>query len=444
MIKRSRTTGMVIASALAGASMLAVGFAGAAQAEPDASGSCESVAVGAPIVVPGDFLPKPISDTRSAGHFELDEAGGLHVYTEDNSGQAKVAEYLAVTPTPLAEAGEPSLAWSGSETPPGFQLIVDLGGDGATDGILVGEPKFYGNRWWANTQLRDYMTAHGGTPPALVGKADGSTVAGTLDAWRATYPDAQVRAIGFSLGSGVKGDGTIASLTFGCETRGFAAATALEFAQTETFGQTVAGEIATATYTVTSGPAGETADDASVIVGIDYVTAAELAGCTVSVDGGPAQDVAITYDPELDGEQYSGALLVLAGDLAIERGATTTLELACQTTAAATPGDYIVGARFDYGFEELRLAAVEVEPGEFGVLEDVLSITPAAVAPSTEVAVAAGPAPSAAPSATTAVLAVTGPEDASGTLRLGLLTLAGGAALLALGAAPLRRSARRR
>ena len=51
--------------------------------------------------------------------------------------------------TTLALIGEPSLGFtntSGGGTP-GFQLLVDFDGDGATDGILVGEPGFYGNDW---------------------------------------------------------------------------------------------------------------------------------------------------------------------------------------------------------------------------------------------------------------------------------------------------------
>ena len=35
----------------------------------------------------------------------------------------------------------------------------------------------------------------------------GSANHGTLDQWRDAFPDAQVKAFGFSLGSGVKGDG---------------------------------------------------------------------------------------------------------------------------------------------------------------------------------------------------------------------------------------------
>ncbi|MCW2602294.1 MAG: hypothetical protein JWN61_429, partial [Pseudonocardiales bacterium] len=42
---------------------------------------------------------------------------------------------------------------------------------------------------------------------------------------------------------------------------------------------------ATASYLLASGPAGQSATDGAVIIGIDDVTAAELASCTVSIDG---------------------------------------------------------------------------------------------------------------------------------------------------------------
>ena len=63
----------------------------------------------------------------------------------------KVAEYVD-TDTPLAEVGEPTLNYTTTEgtIPPGFQLVIDLDGDGTGDGILVGEPTFYGANWWLN------------------------------------------------------------------------------------------------------------------------------------------------------------------------------------------------------------------------------------------------------------------------------------------------------
>jgi hypothetical protein len=63
----------------------------------------------------------------------------------------------------MAEAGEAYLETSGfTRTPPGFQLVVDLDSDGTNDGILVGEPRFYGDDWWFSAREGlDYSDAPG-------------------------------------------------------------------------------------------------------------------------------------------------------------------------------------------------------------------------------------------------------------------------------------------
>lgn len=60
-----------------------------------------------------------------------------------------------------------------------------------------------------------------------MGGGSGSPWHGTLDGWRAKFPNAQVQAFGFSLGSGVFGDGVINDLTFAGTTYTFRAATVL-------------------------------------------------------------------------------------------------------------------------------------------------------------------------------------------------------------------------
>ena len=120
------------------AGVLAVGLA-LAVATPASAAS-------AVISVPDDF-EAALSDTRATGHYEL--AGtGLRIYTEGATSTDKVAEYVT-TSTPLALTGEPSLGFTNTSGGgmPGFQLLVDFNGDGASDGILVGEPGFYGNDW---------------------------------------------------------------------------------------------------------------------------------------------------------------------------------------------------------------------------------------------------------------------------------------------------------
>lgn len=182
-----------------------------------AGGATAAEAPTATIDVPDDFVAA-LSDTRATGHYELTDDGGLRVWTEGSTSTDKVAEYVA-TDTALADAGEPSLAWAPTvgTTPPGFQLVVDVDDDGSPDGILVGEPASYGADWWLSNGSKAFVKA--GAP--VVGGGSGSAWHGTLDQWRAAFPDARVAAFGFSLGSGVKGDGVVESLTFAGTTFGF-------------------------------------------------------------------------------------------------------------------------------------------------------------------------------------------------------------------------------
>ncbi|SDS20138.1 hypothetical protein SAMN04488570_1354 [Nocardioides scoriae] len=161
------------------------------------------------ISVPDDFA-KPLSDTRATGHYQV-VGTGLRVWTEGSTSTDKVAEYVA-TSTPLASAGEPSLELTNNTDgtiPPGFQLVTDFDGDGSADGILVGE-RVYGGDWWASNSSKPFVKA--GAP--VTGAGSGTPWHGSLDQWRAAFPQAQVQAYGFSLGSGVKGDWTIDALTF--------------------------------------------------------------------------------------------------------------------------------------------------------------------------------------------------------------------------------------
>ena len=185
---------------LALAAVLAVGLAVAI--------STPAAAASATINVPDDFVPA-LSGTRASGHYEV-VGTALHIYTDDASSTAKVAEYVAAG-VPLASVGEPSLDYTPTfGIAPGFQLVVDATGDGTPDGILVGEPTFYGNDWWASNGSSALVK--GGAP--LTTSGYGSGYHGTLEAWRAAFPDAVVSAFGFSLGSGVYGDGTLNALQF--------------------------------------------------------------------------------------------------------------------------------------------------------------------------------------------------------------------------------------
>jgi hypothetical protein len=194
-----------------GTAALAVGLATALAGPAQAAGS-------AVIHAPSDF-DHSLSDTRATGHYEV-AGSGLHVWTEGSTSTDKVAEYVD-TDVALAEAGEPALnlatAHSGT-IPPGFQMVVDFDGNGTADGILVGEPTSYGNDWWLNNAAEQFVKD--GAPSHTGGS--GSDNHGTLDEWRANFPNADVVAFGFSLGSGVQGDWTITSIEFAGTTYTFA------------------------------------------------------------------------------------------------------------------------------------------------------------------------------------------------------------------------------
>ena len=175
------------------------------------------------IVVPNDFVPS-LSDTRATGHYEV-QGTGLHIFTEGATRTDKVAEYVATT-TSLASVGEPKLNYTNTTSAgvPGFQLVVDFDNDGTADGILVGEPGVYGNDWWLSNGSKQFVK------DAAPSHAEGfgSVNHGTLDQWRTAFPAATVRAFGFSLGSGVKGDGVLNSIDFAGTTYTFSSLVVLK------------------------------------------------------------------------------------------------------------------------------------------------------------------------------------------------------------------------
>lgn len=190
-----------------------IAAAGLAASVMTLSGPAFSAGAGT-IHVPSDFAPT-LSDTRASGHYEV-VGTGLRVWTDSTSApaptdQRKVAEYV-FTNTPLADVGEPSLDYTNTSgtIPPGFQLQTDFDGDGTIDGILVGEPTYYGNDWWLNNSAKQFVKDS--APSHATGS--GSANHGTLDQWRAAFPNAVVEAYGFSLGSGVTGDWTINAIDF--------------------------------------------------------------------------------------------------------------------------------------------------------------------------------------------------------------------------------------
>lgn len=151
-------------------------------------------------------------DTRSAGHYEYVE-GGLHVWTDDNSSQAKVSLGQAIS-FPLHDTGVLGIDWTGSTPPPGLNLFVNFGADG--NGTLVYESVYGQDLWLTNGSS---ATVKANAP--VNGGGNGSQWHGTINQWLEAYPDATVTGIAFSLGSGVLGDGVISSITVGCGTHTF-------------------------------------------------------------------------------------------------------------------------------------------------------------------------------------------------------------------------------
>jgi hypothetical protein len=161
-----------------------------------------------------------LSETRATGHHEFRADGsGVRVWTEGSGSTDKAAGYFDVNKT-LASVGEPSLVWSPNGAQalrPSVQLKTDFDGNGTVDGILVGEPTYadgsplYGDDWWLSNGsaqfVKDLAPAHTG--------GSGSANHGTLAQWRSAFPTAKVIQAGWSLGSGVKGDGVIQAIIIG-------------------------------------------------------------------------------------------------------------------------------------------------------------------------------------------------------------------------------------
>jgi hypothetical protein len=304
--------------------------------------------------------------------------------------------------------------------------------------------------WWTSKFIS--TTAGGGivAGPAGAGKVGGpdSFVSFTslISAFENACPNSSAIAVGFNQGSG--NDSLVThvdalSSTFGTtsQTADFQPATPIDFNQTKVFGSTVAGATATASWSLTSGPAGQPVSNGHLNISVDNATAAELSSCTVSVNGGPANPVTIAYNPMVNNAPYTGAVIYDASNLVIATGTSLAIKVTCQTTAGAKIGNYPVTASFSYCNEDAQageaaavVAEMAVQPCTVGTLLDVLSITAAPVV-TTPPAVTPVVTPVVTPSpSASAVLAATGPAQASDGLILGLIALLGGMALVGIGA----------
>lgn len=178
--------------------------------EQPAVDTTECTPTAGPVATNQDSEGWTFNETRSKGHNVFTE-DGLHVWTESNDSLSKAAGYKAVD-FPLSEVGaEPVINLiNTSGVLPSLQLGISLDGDGEWDGYLVNEGDLYGHgMWWTNK-------SGWGVAPGL-----GYPSLGTINDYLLFHPDAQVISIGYSLGSGVQGEATIASIDVGCVSYGF-------------------------------------------------------------------------------------------------------------------------------------------------------------------------------------------------------------------------------
>jgi hypothetical protein len=161
-------------------------------------------------VRPGDLVTS-LNDVRSAGHYNF-LAEGIHVKTDNTSGQAKVALYFPVT-SAFPTTG--NVEWYGTSPAPGAQLVFDadnITGNGNDYNVLVGE-SVYGDNWWLTSSSSS--TAKAADPSGADNGGNGSEWFGTLAQWKAALPTATPKAGGFSLGSGIQGEGVVRAVNLG-------------------------------------------------------------------------------------------------------------------------------------------------------------------------------------------------------------------------------------
>ena len=159
--------------------------------------------------VPASYAPLyDFDDSGDNGHYEA-TADGLHIWTEGTTSEDQVRLLQAVD-IPLADvtsAGVDFTNTSGGGVPAAQLLIDSPSIVGLIDGTLVAEA-IYGDVVWLTAGSSDELKALA----PHTGAGYGSNWWGTLEEWGAAVPDATIIAIGFSLGSGVLGDGILHSV----------------------------------------------------------------------------------------------------------------------------------------------------------------------------------------------------------------------------------------
>ncbi|MCC2322410.1 hypothetical protein [Cellulomonas xiejunii] len=120
------------------------------------------------------------------------------------NGHVAFTDY-GITPFALSAAGSPSLDYTATSGQlPGLTMSFSL--EGAWAGTLVHEPDVYGaDQWWSTRPVGGFERAE----------------LFTLNELLAQEPDAMIMGVGFSLGSGATGAGTVHGFTVGCTTYAF-------------------------------------------------------------------------------------------------------------------------------------------------------------------------------------------------------------------------------
>jgi hypothetical protein len=155
-------------------------------------------------------------ESRSGGSFTA-TASGLAIATSGTTSVDKVALYQYVDVS-LASATDFDLDYTPTAgSLPGGQLLVDLDGDGTPTGYLVIEDAYNGGIWLS----ANWSTDVDPTSLPVNGVGGGGVDWATFEEWTAAFPEAKVLAVGFSLGSGAYGEGTVHDITVAGQTIDF-------------------------------------------------------------------------------------------------------------------------------------------------------------------------------------------------------------------------------
>lgn len=150
------------------------------------------------------------SESRSGGHHEYVETG-LRIYTDAADSNGKSAGYVA-TDLNLEDVGTPVLNFTNTSggAEPGINLSLIV--NGVWQGNLVKEPLF--SQWWLNKAVPGMPVGPNPSYQKSYGSLNDFLFAYAQLGY--TGDEVKVVAIGYSLGSGAKGDGILTSITAGC------------------------------------------------------------------------------------------------------------------------------------------------------------------------------------------------------------------------------------